>query len=336
MREHRALVQQAGAAIDVEVAARIGEQLGAPIAPRRGSRPRGSACTAPGTARSRRPAIASCAGAAGRREAQRHRVGEAAAAVPARDQLEAVALGAGARRRAGRRGAWRSISTLPAISRMSRSQRRVEQRVDRRLVHRREHHRSGRAVGEQAVDEAAARRLRAAAASAWRALGREGVGVEPVEQLGAVAGDHVELRAVHMGVDEAGHHQPAAVVERSSTIASGTSRCAAGDAAVLDQQPVVGVEAHRAGVSTESKPGRRRSRAGRRGSRGACFIQLVPRVLRRGKLCVAERARHVASPARAASAAPTTRGSGRATAGSRSAAGTATGQRTIASGSVSV
>ena len=37
-------LQQAGAAIDVEVAARLGKQLGHPAALRRGSRPRGSAC----------------------------------------------------------------------------------------------------------------------------------------------------------------------------------------------------------------------------------------------------------------------------------------------------
>ena len=48
--------------VDVEVAARLGEQLAHPGAPRRGSRPRGSACRALGSAAQRRPAIASCSG----------------------------------------------------------------------------------------------------------------------------------------------------------------------------------------------------------------------------------------------------------------------------------
>jgi hypothetical protein len=75
------------------------------------------------------------------------------------------------------------------------------------------------------------------------ALGREGVGVEPVEQLRAVAGDNVELRAVHMGIDQPRRDQPAAVVV-ALPAAAGVSGAAAGDAAVFDQQPVIGVEAH--------------------------------------------------------------------------------------------
>jgi hypothetical protein len=35
----------------------------------------------------------------------------------------------------------------------------------------------------------------------------EGVGVEPFEQVGGVAGGHLHLREVNMRVDEAGHQQ---------------------------------------------------------------------------------------------------------------------------------
>ena len=80
-------------------------------------------------------------------------------------------------------------------------------------------------------------------------LGREGVGVQPVEQLGAVAGDDVQLRAVDVGVDEAGQDQAAGVLVALPVVAG---RLVAGlradDAAVLDQQPVVGAPAHAGGV----------------------------------------------------------------------------------------
>eukprot|EP01032_Pedospumella_encystans_P022488 gene22488-25482_t len=44
------------------------------------------------------------------------------------------------------------------------------------------------------------------------ALGREGVGVQPGQQAGRRRGDHVGLRIVHMGVDEAGRDHLAAIV----------------------------------------------------------------------------------------------------------------------------
>ena len=59
--QHRARVQQAVALVDVEVAARLGEQLGHPAHLVAGSRPRGSACTGPSRLASSRPAMASCA-----------------------------------------------------------------------------------------------------------------------------------------------------------------------------------------------------------------------------------------------------------------------------------
>ena len=78
-------------------------------------------------------------------------------------------------------------------------------------------------------------------------LGRKGVGVEPIQQPAAVAGDRVELRAVHMGVDEARQHQAAAVVVPGPTVVGGLAALlGTDDAATLDQQPVVGAQAHRA------------------------------------------------------------------------------------------
>ena len=76
-------------------------------------------------------------------------------------------------------------------------------------------------------------------------LGREGVALEPVEQLGAVRGDHVELHAVHVGVDQARRQQAAAVVlARPVGAWRLRTRQHTGDAAVVDQQPVVGAVAH--------------------------------------------------------------------------------------------
>ncbi|MNP28141.1 hypothetical protein D3C76_1210910 [compost metagenome] len=45
------------------------------------------------------------------------------------------------------------------------------------------------------------------------ALGGEGVGVQPVQQLLAVGGDHAGLRVVDVGVDEAGDDQRVAVFD---------------------------------------------------------------------------------------------------------------------------
>ena len=103
----------------------------------------------------------------------------------------------------------------------------------------------GRAVRQQRVEEglgALPRDDRIGVAQ----LGREGVGVQPVEQLGAEAGDDVELRAVDVGVDETGQQQAAAVVFGLPLGAGGedAGRLGAEDLAVLDQQPVVRAPAH--------------------------------------------------------------------------------------------
>ena len=102
--------------------------------------------------------------------------------------------------------------------------------------------RRGGAVRQQRLDEqlrADPRALRIGEAL----LGRKGVRLEPVEQLFAVARDHVELRHVDVGVDEAGQDQPAGVVV-ALVARVGRIGLRADDPAGVDQQPVVGAEAH--------------------------------------------------------------------------------------------
>ncbi len=74
-------------------------------------------------------------------------------------------------------------------------------------------------------------------------FGREGVGVEPVQQLCAPGADDVELRAVHMAVDEAGQDQLALVVD-GAPVGTGRVGLRADDAPVFDEQPMVGPKAH--------------------------------------------------------------------------------------------
>ena len=244
VRQHRALVQQPGAVVDIEVAARLGEQLGHPgdlgavlghmrlhvEAGHLGHQPAGHR---------------QLPGRAGRREAHRHRIGQPAALVPAADQVAAVALGA-------RHVVAQAVGRVAVHQHLAGDQahaaavRAGQQRLGRADMHRREHHRAGAAVRQQRVEEQLGpggghRRIGVAH------LGREGVGLQPVEQLGAVAGDDVELRAVHMGVDEAGHQQPAALVldrPDRGVRREGRGRLDTGDAPGLDQQPVVGPPAH--------------------------------------------------------------------------------------------
>ncbi len=79
-------------------------------------------------------------------------------------------------------------------------------------------------------------------------LGREGVRGKPVEQLRAPGTEHVDLRAVDVGVDEARQHEAAAVVD-TLPAGAGVGHLGTDDAAVLDQQPVIGAPAHAVGVA---------------------------------------------------------------------------------------
>ena len=75
------------------------------------------------------------------------------------------------------------------------------------------------------------------------ALRREGVVVEPVQQLPAVGGDDVDLRVMHVGVDEARQDQLAAVVvqrvPRGARFQDVRRVAKRGDAAIDDLQAAV-------------------------------------------------------------------------------------------------
>ena len=105
-------------------------------------------------------------------------------------------------------------------------------------------HRGGGPAAQQLVEEelghfARVRRV------AELALGREGIGFEPRQQAGRGRGDHVGLRVMQVGVDEAGHDQLAAVVvhgRRRPAASAASVRVVAGGldlAAVDDQQAVL-------------------------------------------------------------------------------------------------
>ena len=243
VRQHAARAQKPGGGVDIEVAACGGEQLAHPLhlGPVLGhmrlhvdARVR----------RAQRAGHRQLSRRAGGCEAHRHRISEPVDAVPARDQLDTVAFSL--RRiveQFGRRMAVHQhlAGDQPHAARL----RGGEEKVDAVPVHGRKHHRAGGAVRQQRVEEALGAALRMQRIGQPR-LGREGVRVQPVEQLGAVAGDHVELRAVHVRVDEAGQDQPAAVVVLHMVGRRRLrARLCAADATVLDQQPVIGPEAHR-------------------------------------------------------------------------------------------
>jgi hypothetical protein len=133
---------------------------------------------------------------------------------------------------------------------------RLEQGLRTDFVHSGEHDRAGGAMrpqGRQETLRAHARHLGVGVAL----FGGEGVGVEPVEQGGAKAGDHVELRAVHMGVNEAGHQQAAAMVFLGDMLpARGQSlggRLHGVDAAVFDENEVIWAPAHPGGLVRQGK-----------------------------------------------------------------------------------
>ena len=233
--QHAARPKQAVARIHVEVAARLREQLGHPT----------QLVLVLGHVRlqvSARIGREQTAGqgqlriAAGGGEAHGVGVGAAGAAVPALDELDAVALGA-VQRVGEPRGGVAVHQAFAGDDAHAALLGGSEQGVGRGLVHRGEDHRGRRAMGQQRVKETA-RANGANGRVGIAQLGRKGVSLEPVQQLGAVAGNHLQLRHVHMGVDEARHQQLAAVVVLRPGGVGGFG-LHAGDAAVVHQQPVV-------------------------------------------------------------------------------------------------
>ncbi len=146
----------------------------------------------------------------GHRKARRDRVMVAAAAVPALQQRLGLVIAAlGGIQQGGRRapihhhlaGDHAGAAALGA----------GEQRLDRLRMHRAVDHRRGRAVAQQLVQEKARDALRMGRITELLLLD-EGVFLQPVEQLGAVAGDHLGLRQMQVEVDQPRQDQLAAVV----------------------------------------------------------------------------------------------------------------------------
>ena len=175
VREHAARVEQAGARVDVEVAARLGEQLAHPahlgavlgdvglhVEARVGAR-----SSAPG----HRQLLAACWSARSAPSPHR-RAGRGRASARSASSHVALGLCDVVAQVGGRVAVHQHLAGDDAHAARLR---RGEQRVDRRRVHGREDDRRGRAVREQRVEEVRRGRPRRAPASAWRALGREGV-----------------------------------------------------------------------------------------------------------------------------------------------------------------
>jgi hypothetical protein len=107
----------------------------------------------------------------------------------------------------------------------------------------REDHRRRRSVPDEGVEEQRCRGLRVRRLVV-AGLGGIGVRRQPVEQLGSVARHDVDLRAVHVRVDEAGQDEAAGVVVplEFRTRRLGLHR---DDALAFDEQPVAGPPAQR-------------------------------------------------------------------------------------------
>ena len=177
----------------------------------------------------------------GRREARRDRVVQPPPAVPALDQRPAVAL-------AARRGVAHRRGTVPVHQRLAGDQPQVqllcggEYRLHRGGVDAAQHLRSRRAVGEQFGDEEIRHRA-GVVCIVEAALGGKGVALQPVQQMAAAGRDHVGLRHVDVGVDEAGHYQRVPVfgqrASRRQLPQQVLGRAEGSDAAVVDHQHAV-------------------------------------------------------------------------------------------------
>ena len=178
MREHGFRVQQPGLRVDVEVAARLWKQLAHPA----------HFVDVLGDVRLHVEAGVSAAqfaghgqlrGRAGGRETHGHRIGIAALAMPARDEVDAIALGLRhvVTQAIGRVAVHQALAADDAHATRLRS---VKERVNRGLVHGGEDHGGRRAVGQQGIEKA-----RRSSVCNRRvgpgALGGKGVARQPVE-----------------------------------------------------------------------------------------------------------------------------------------------------------
>ena len=117
-----------------------------------------------------------------------------------------------------------------------------EQGIDRFRVHAAEHQRGGGAVSQQFLEENL-RHLVGVVLVGELLFAREGVGVQPVQQLLAVRADHAGLREVDVGIDEAWGNQCVLVVFNQDAGIQGRQQLAGvangADAAIVDHQQAV-------------------------------------------------------------------------------------------------
>ena len=147
---------------------------------------------------------------AGGGEARGDRIVQAALAMPALDQRLALGI-------AGFGGVGQVVRGVAIHQHLAGDHAQVElvclleEGVHRLRVHAAEYQGGGGAITQQFLEED--RRHVAGMRLVFELLlGGEGVGVEPVQQLLAVGGDHAGLRVVDMGVDETGGNQRVAVL----------------------------------------------------------------------------------------------------------------------------
>jgi hypothetical protein len=131
-------------------------------------------------------------------------------------------------------------------------------------VHAAEDQRGGGAVAQQFLDENV-RDFIGVVLVGELAFAREGVGVEPVQQLLAVGADHAGLRQVDVGVDEAGGDQRILIMGDLDIGRQGRQQFAGvaegADLAVIDHQQAVfeilvrGFDTHFGGVGDAVQDG---------------------------------------------------------------------------------
>ena len=142
----------------------------------------------------------------GRSKARGHGVTLTTGAVPAGDQLAALLI-------AGLGGVAYAVRGVAVHHHPAGGDRHVvvmrgaEQRLAGDLVRGAEHQRRGGAVRQQQVEEDLGLFGRPVGVGEAR-FGREGIGFQPLQQLGAVTGHHRQLRHVYVGIDHAGQNQP--------------------------------------------------------------------------------------------------------------------------------
>ena len=153
------------------------------------------------------PAASSCAGVRRGGEARRDRVAEPTAPVPSDRSAPSTRRSRGSRCRAGRRGAWRSISTLPAITRMPRASAASNSTSTECACTVPYTAPVVTPLRSALGDVHAAPRRGRARRRAWRVSAGNVWRVEPVEQRDAAGADDGHLRIVDVRVDEPGADQ---------------------------------------------------------------------------------------------------------------------------------